>query len=194
MSSLRSSSSSSSVLVTTSKRIAKRKASNLAASDDSEVFYGSGPTTPILASPVATLAPPVLESLPGSTSVILPPVPVMTSTTDLGGAHVSASSVPVGQIQIPAVDDVVLSASTSLTSVTTSLMTSTPSIRTYAEGPSHKLKVLTKDSTLADVNQVIANIASSFHRYHFMEVIPTDYEWQFMRKLNSVDNTDEVIL
>ena len=75
--------------MTTSKRIAKRKASNLASTDDSEVFYGSGPTTPILASPVATLAPPVLESLPGSTPVVvLTPVPVMTSSSDLGGAHV----------------------------------------------------------------------------------------------------------
>ena len=53
--------------------------------------------------------------------------------------------------------------------------------------------MLTKDSTLADVNQVIANITSSFHHYHFFEVIPQDYEWHFIRRLNSVYNTDEDI-
>ena len=89
---------------------------------------------------------PVLASLSGSTHCFEFPLPVMTSTSVPDGANVSVSSIPVGQLLTRPVDKVLILAPTSLTSGITSLTTSTPSIRMYAEGLSHKqLKVLSKD-------------------------------------------------
>ena len=165
--------------VTSSKRVPKRKATRMDAEE--EAYYATeDPSTPTIPTPsprlASTASQPVLRDFPPALSLI--------STSSRNRARLQQASVPTMDDR-SSVDELVDPTTPIIPNspLSSSVALPDPSIREYMLGPSHELKQLRDSSSQEEVEQVLANVSSTFHKYHFREVISKPFAFAFVRRL-----------